>query len=105
MTVKSLPRFDQSTPADDPSPTAPAATGQRNRSRSEDPAIQPRLITVEHALALGGIGRTTFYRDAARQKFIVRKLGRATRVDRASFEAYLDGLPAANFSTPKQSAA
>ncbi len=105
MTVKSLLPLDQSASPDDPSPAGPAAAGRRHRDRSADPTVQPRLITVEHALALGGIGRTTFYRDAARQKFIVRKLGRATRVDRASFEVYLDGLPAANFSAPKHSAA
>jgi hypothetical protein len=70
------------------------------RSVETAPTTQPRLLTVRQAMVLGAIGKTRLYQAAALGLFTVRKLGRATRIERVSFEAYLDSLPAAKIGTP-----
>ncbi len=67
------------------------------------PIVQPLLLTVKQAMALGAIGKTSLYQAAGRGLFKVRKLGRSTRIERASFEAYLDTLPNAKIGTTQNS--
>ena len=105
MTGRTISQAEQPNTPGKPSPGAQGGTAPHNLARAVDANIQRRLITVDEAMALGAMGRTKFYELAADGRFVVRKLGSATRVDRASFEAYLDGLPAASFGTPKRSAA
>jgi predicted DNA-binding transcriptional regulator AlpA len=104
MTVRMTSQAEQPI-ASDGSSRVPGARVRAAGVRRADANLQSRLITVDEAMAIGAMGRTKFYALAARNEFIVRKLGRATRVDLASFEAYLDGLPTASFSASKESAA
>lgn len=55
----------------------------------------PELMTVADFLARYSIGRTSFYREAAKADSLLklRKFGVATRIARADAEAWAASLP------------
>lgn len=54
----------------------------------------PELMTVGEFCARYSIGRTSFYREAAKNSLLkLRKFGTATRIARADAEAWAASLP------------
>lgn len=54
---------------------------------------QPELMTVAEVCENYRLGRTTFYREVAKGRIAIRKLGNATRVARTDMESWLNALP------------
>jgi len=53
----------------------------------------PVLVTVNHALALLGIGRTTFYAMLSNGQLTAVKFGRRTLVPYVEIQRWSDSLP------------
>lgn len=53
----------------------------------------PELMTVAEFCLRYSIGRTSFYREVAKNRIPLRKFGAATRVARADAEAWVEALP------------
>lgn len=51
------------------------------------------LLTVAEACDNFRIGRSTFYREVAKGKIAIRKIGTSSRVSRADMDAWLESLP------------
>ncbi len=61
----------------------------------------PMMLTISDAQALGRMGKSSVYRQAALGHYSVVKLGRRTLIPRAEFEAFLNKLPHAALRPPK----
>lgn len=54
---------------------------------------QPELLTIKDFLHRYSIGRTTFYREVAAGRIVLRKMGNASRVARIDAERWAESLP------------
>lgn len=56
----------------------------------------PELMTVADFLTRYSIGRTSFYREVAANRILIRKFGSATRIARTDAEQWAASLPVSN---------
>jgi hypothetical protein len=62
---------------------------------------QPLTVTIPEAIRLSGLSRSEVYRRLGSGDIEARKSGCRTLIVWASLRAHIEGLPAAEFRTPK----
>ena len=72
------------------------ASPQRD-SRGDTPVLGEQAYTVEEALHILNMGRTTLYAEARSRRITLRKRGGRTLLLRSDIESYLASLPSLTF--------
>ena len=67
--------------------------------------VEPLALPIKQAMAVTGLSRSAFYREAGRGNIELLKLGRTTLVCMASARAFLASLPRASIRPPRKRSA
>lgn len=55
--------------------------------------MNPEWLTVTEACSIYRMGRSTFYREVARGRIPIRKLGTSTRIAKIDLDNWVNSLP------------
>jgi excisionase family DNA binding protein len=79
----------------------PRPNTTRRHSQQASPVL-PELLTIQDAMAVARLGKTTLYRLAGQGHFEIIKLGRMSRIRRQAFLNFLSTLRPANHQNARQ---